>query len=66
VVFAASVAAGRAFCTQEGELPGITRPPDGHDSIVGEVGPNLNYDELVVYSEDAALPQFLIVYSIAT
>ena len=41
----------------------LARPPDGCDSVVGEVGPNLNFDELVVYSESAALPQFLIVVS---
>ena len=39
------------------------RPPVGHDSVVGEVGPNLNYGELVVYNETAALPEYLIVYS---
>ena len=54
------VAAGRAFCTEQGSLPGL---PVGHDSVVGEVGPHLNYDELVVYTEDAAIPRFLIVYS---
>ncbi|EOD17497.1 hypothetical protein EMIHUDRAFT_244098 [Emiliania huxleyi CCMP1516] len=42
-----------------------TMPPDGYDSIVGEVGANLNYDELVVYNEAAALPRFLLVYSSA-
>eukprot|EP00904_Undaria_pinnatifida_P004167 jgi/Undpi1/13751/HiC_scaffold_9.g03404.m1 len=29
------------------------------------VGPNLNYDEVAVYSEDAALPTYLIVYTTA-
>ncbi|CAN0424403.1 unnamed protein product, partial [Ascophyllum nodosum] len=29
-----------------------------------KVGPALNYDEVVVYREDAALPTFLIVYSL--
>lgn len=28
-----------------------------------QVGPQLNYDEVVVYHEEAALPTFLIVYS---
>ena len=39
----------------------------GHDSVVGETkvkGGALNYDELVVYAEAAALPQYLIVYSL--
>ena len=61
-LFLASVAAGKAFCTEEGELD-LSRPPDGYDSVVGEVGPNLNFDELVVYTEAAALPEFLIVIS---
>ena len=55
----ASVAAGRAHCTLESELD-VSRPPAGFDSIVGETtakGGKLNYDELVVYVEDAALPQ---------
>ena len=66
-MFMASVAAGNAFCTLEGQLD-ISRPPDGHDSVVGETrakGGQLNYDELVVYSEQAALPQYLVVYSLA-
>lgn len=28
-----------------------------------KIGPNLNYDEVVVYNEQAALPSYLIVYS---
>jgi hypothetical protein len=61
-MFVASVAAGRAFCTDEADLD-VTAPPAGYDSIVGEVGAHLNYDELVVYTEAAALPEFLLVYS---
>ena len=65
-MFMASVAAGRAHCTLESELD-VSRPPAGFDSIVGETtakGGKLNYDELVVYVEDAALPQYLIVYTL--
>ena len=29
-----------------------------------QVGPNLNYDEMVVYKEEAALPTYLVVYTI--
>ena len=61
-LFVCRVAAGQAFLTQEGEH-NFTRPPHGYDSVVGEVGPNLNYDELVVYTEAAALPEFLLVVS---
>lgn len=28
-----------------------------------QVGPDLNYDEVTVYEEQAALPTYLIVYS---
>lgn len=34
----------------------------GHDSIRGLPGSDLNYDELVVYDEAQALPLFLVVY----
>ena len=61
-LFVASVAAGKAYCTHDAELD-LSRPPDGYDSVVGEVGDHLNYDELVVYNEAAALPEFLIVVS---
>ena len=61
-LFVCRVAAGHAFCTQEAEH-NFTRPPEGCDSVVGEVGPHLNYDELVVYAEAAALPEFLLVIS---
>jgi hypothetical protein len=32
--------------------------------VTGEVGPNLNYDEIVVYDEAAAVPNYLIVYAL--
>jgi hypothetical protein len=66
----AQVAAGRAFCTHEAtrameiDDQGRARPPDGYDSVVGEVGDHLNYDELVVYHESAALPQYLMMYTV--
>ncbi|CAM9267091.1 unnamed protein product, partial [Hapterophycus canaliculatus] len=62
-MFVANVSAGNAYRTTEGKLPDHMCPPQGYDSVVGEVGPELNYDEVVVYNEDAALPTFLIVYS---
>lgn len=64
-LFLCRVAAGRAYCTTEAELD-LQRPPAGCDSVVGEVGPHLNYDELVVYDEAAALPEFLLVVSFDT
>jgi len=41
----------------------LIAPPQGYHSVLGEVGGALNYDECVVYNNDAALPGYLIVYS---
>ena len=41
----------------------LTGPPQGFDSVYGQTGGgNLNYEELVVYNADAALPKCIIVY----
>jgi len=40
----------------------LTKPPAGYDSVVGEPGGDLNYDESIVYSNDAIRASFLIVY----
>lgn len=40
----------------------LTAPPPGYDSVVGEPGADLNYEETVVYSNDAVRPSFLLVY----
>ena len=61
-LFLCNVAAGHAFCTDAAEID-LSRAPNGYDSVVGEVGGGLNFDELVVYSEAAALPEYLIVIS---
>jgi hypothetical protein len=58
-----NVVVGRAFLTTEGSLVGPF-PRPGYDSTVGEVGPNLNYDEVVVYQNEAAIPAYLITYSL--
>jgi len=42
--------------------PTLTSAPDNCDSVLGEVGGSLNYDEVVVYNEDAVLPGYLIIY----
>lgn len=39
----------------------LKRPPEGYDSVSGEAGRDLNYDETVVYSNEAILPAFLIL-----
>jgi hypothetical protein len=42
----------------------LTGPAQGYDSVLGEVGAggNLNYDELVVYRDDAVRPSYLVLY----
>ncbi|CAM9884142.1 unnamed protein product [Ectocarpus fasciculatus] len=60
----ADVAAGKACVTTEKYFPQMEQPPEGFDSVVGEVGPNLNYDELVVYDPAAALPTHFVVYRV--
>ncbi|KAI0695394.1 hypothetical protein BC835DRAFT_1414907 [Cytidiella melzeri] len=40
----------------------LTAPPWGYHSITGEPGDDLNYEETVVYSNEAIRPAFLIVY----
>jgi len=40
----------------------LTEPPAGYDSVLGEVGGRLNYDELVVYNNDAVRPSYLVMY----
>ena len=32
------------------------------EQILGEVGDSLNYDELVVYNNDAIRPSYLVMY----
>jgi hypothetical protein len=40
----------------------LTSAPDGCDSVLGEVGTALNFDEIIVYDEHAVLPAYMIVY----
>lgn len=42
----------------------LSAPPEGFDSIVGEaaVGGSLNYDEIVLYNNDAVRPSYLVMY----
>lgn len=39
-------------------------PPSGYHSVLGEVGVHLNYDEQVVYNNDAVRPAYLVVYKL--
>lgn len=40
----------------------MKEPPAGYDSVVGEPGADLNYEETVLYTNDAIRPAYLIVY----
>lgn len=42
--------------------PNLVKPPDGFDSITGEIGWDLNHEETVCYTNDAVRPAYLIVY----
>ncbi|KAF9441198.1 hypothetical protein P691DRAFT_856344 [Macrolepiota fuliginosa MF-IS2] len=44
------------------DLTSLTAPPSGFDSVLAEKGGTLNYDELVVYANDAIRPSFLVMY----
>ena len=41
---------------------GLEGPPQGYDSVYGQKGGNLNYDEIVLYNHHAILPKYVIVY----
>jgi len=56
-----TVVAGRRYKTTENNRT-LTKPPRGYDSVAGEVGHRLNYDELVVYNNDAIRPSYLVMY----
>lgn len=62
--FLCSVVLGRPHVTTAGELPSHMCPPSGCDSVEGIPGVDLNYDEVVVYSNQQALPTHLIVYTL--
>ncbi|CBJ27717.1 conserved unknown protein [Ectocarpus siliculosus] len=63
-IFVAEVAKGRAYITKKKGFDASRYPPVGHDSVQGEVGKGLAFEELVVYKEEAALPTHLVVYTI--
>ncbi|KAG9315169.1 ADP-ribosylation [Chiua virens] len=40
----------------------LIAPPSGYDSIAGEIGWDLNYEETVTYHNDTVRPAYLVVY----
>jgi len=62
-MFLCKVLCGRSHKIQNNDQT-LTQPPNGYHCVVGEVGKNLNYDELIIYNEGAVLPLYLIIYSV--
>ena len=58
------VAAGKGHKEQSGQWQVVSKLPDNHDSVLGEPGMGLNYDEIVVYRNDAMLPRYLVYYQL--
>ena len=56
------VAVGRRYVTQRNHRE-LTAPPKGYDSVHGKHGGTLNYDEIVVYNPEAALPTHVLLYT---
>ena len=61
MLLVARVVAGRTHRLRRGDR-GLTSPPYGYHSITGEPGEDLNYEETVVYTNEAIRPAFLLVY----
>eukprot|EP00897_Mesotaenium_endlicherianum_P005048 jgi/Mesen1/4571/ME000232S03818 len=60
-VLVCKVIAGRTHKFYD-DMPHLTQAPEGYDSVVGEPGETLNYDELVLYNNRAILPVYVVVY----
>ncbi|PCH42126.1 ADP-ribosylation [Wolfiporia cocos MD-104 SS10] len=49
-------------CKMTRDNTSLKAPPSGFDSVLAEKGDRLNHDELVVYSNDAIRPSYLVMY----
>ncbi|EIM82248.1 ADP-ribosylation [Stereum hirsutum FP-91666 SS1] len=65
VMILARVVLGRQI-TPTANMYYLQSPPEGYDSVIGRPGihPDMNYEETVVYNNDAVRPAYLIVYEI--
>lgn len=61
VLVVAKVLLGRASVLHR-TTQTLLGPPAGFDSVLGEVGMDLNYDEQVLYRDDAIRPAYVIIY----
>ncbi|KAH8112657.1 hypothetical protein DFH11DRAFT_467559 [Phellopilus nigrolimitatus] len=57
------VMVGREFQTKE-SLTHLLQAPSGFHSVSGEPGGDLNYEETVVYNNDAIRPAYLAIYEL--
>jgi len=55
------VVVGKGYKVTENNTS-LTAPPSGYDSVLAEKGGKLNYDELVLYCNDAIRPSFIVLY----
>ncbi|KAG8903465.1 hypothetical protein FRB99_003243 [Tulasnella sp. 403] len=61
VILAAAVVVGRGEKLDR-DSPKRKAPSNGYHSVLGEVGKDLNYDEVVVYNDGAIRPAWLVIY----
>ncbi|KAI0337034.1 ADP-ribosylation [Trametopsis cervina] len=61
VVLVSRVVVGRTYRLRRNDVK-LVAPPWGYNSITGEPGEDLNYEETVVYKNEAIRPAFLVVY----
>ncbi|KAH7279656.1 hypothetical protein KP509_37G028500 [Ceratopteris richardii] len=62
VMLICKVLAGRPYKTT-GKDKHRRQAPKGYHSVQGIPGEDLNYDELVVYDDDAIIPDYIILYT---
>ncbi len=55
------VIVGRKYMTKYNART-LNAPPPGYDSVYGQCGGSLNYDEVVVYNMDCVMPRYVCVY----
>ncbi|KAJ2932508.1 hypothetical protein H1R20_g4586, partial [Candolleomyces eurysporus] len=61
VILVSRVIVGKAHRRKK-NATSLTEPPCGHHSVIGEPGIDLNYEETVVYDNDAIRPAYVVVY----
>ena len=55
------VAEGNKYIVKNNQTT-LTAPPPGYDSVYGQSGGILNYDEIVLYKLEALLPTHIVIY----